>query len=81
MRSDALQKEVNGLYRNLRAEMARNNITIGDLAELLGVRYATVSDKINGKSRFYYDEAYKIKRCFFPGRDLEYLFDTEKCTA
>lgn len=64
------------LYKNLRAEMARNDVTIGEMAEALGVRYATVSDKLNGKSRFYYDEASKIKRHFFPSCQLEYLFES-----
>lgn len=63
------------MYKNLRAEMTRNGVTVGDLAHLLKVRYATVSDKINGRSRFYYDEAYKIKRQFFSNCELEYLFD------
>ncbi|MFU1797498.1 XRE family transcriptional regulator [Paenibacillus azoreducens] len=64
------------MYKNLRAEMTRNDVTIGDLAHFLHVRYATVNDKINGKFRFYYDEAYKIKCHFFPDCDLEYLFDS-----
>ncbi|ANY71694.1 DNA-binding protein [Paenibacillus ihbetae] len=64
------------MYKNLRAEMTRNDVTIGDMAKVLGVRYATVNDKLNGKFRFYYDEASKIKRHFFPNCDLEYLFDS-----
>jgi len=62
-------------YNNLRAEMARNNITIKNIAELLGVRYATACDKLNGRFRFYYDEALKIKTYLFPDCKLEYLFD------
>lgn len=70
------------MYKNLRAEMKRNDVTIGDMAEALGVRYATVNDKLNGKFRFYYDEALKIKRHFFPECDIEYLFEsTNKKTA
>ena len=65
------------MYNNLRAEMARKGIKIKDLAELLGVRRSTVSDKINGKYRFYYEEASKIKKTFFPDLDLEYLFDSD----
>ncbi|WP_428993679.1 XRE family transcriptional regulator [Brevibacillus choshinensis] len=62
-------------YKNLRAEMARQTITVGELAKLLGVRYATVSDKLNGRSRFFYDEASHIRRKFFPKCSLEYLFE------
>lgn len=63
------------MYCNLRAEMARKGLTIRDLAKTLGVRYATVCDKLNGKYKFYYDEAKKIKDTHFPECDIEYLFD------
>ncbi|WP_440706227.1 XRE family transcriptional regulator [Heyndrickxia oleronia] len=61
-------------HRNLRAEMAREGITMVDIANFLNVRYATVNEKVNGKYRFYYDEALKIKNRFFPNQSLEYLF-------
>lgn len=64
-------------YKNLRAEMARNGVTIKQIAMLLGVRFATVSDKLNGRSRFFCDEAIKIKQNFFPANSIEYLFDDE----
>ncbi|RKO63229.1 helix-turn-helix domain-containing protein [Caldibacillus debilis] len=64
-------------YKNLRAEMARNGVTIRQIADLLGVRFATISDKLNGRSRFFCDEAIRIKRHFFPDCSLEYLFDDE----
>ncbi|GED33990.1 XRE family transcriptional regulator [Brevibacillus centrosporus] len=64
-------------HKNLRAEMARHNVTVGDLADSLGVRYATVSDKLNGRSRFFYDEAAHIKRKFFPKCKIEYLFEQD----
>lgn len=62
------------MFKNLRAEMARHNVTIGDIAKALDVRYATVSDKLNGKYRFYYDEALSIKEIFFKDKSIEYLF-------
>lgn len=65
------------LYKNLRAEMARNSLTRIDIAKALGVRLATVSDKMNGKSRFFFDEATQIRDCFFPHCDLEYLFEKD----
>lgn len=64
-------------YKNLRAEMARSGVTIGELAEFLGVRFATVSDKMNGRSRFFCEEAIRIKRKFFPAYSIEYLFDQD----
>ena len=64
-------------FKNLRAEMARENVTIGDIAEFLGVRFATVSDKMNGRSPFKFSEATKIRKKFFPKCSLEYLFDDQ----
>ncbi len=53
------------MYPNLRAEMARKRIMITQISSHLKLRHATVSDKINGKFRFYYDEAFEIKKTFF----------------
>lgn len=65
-------------YPNLRAEMSRIGIKQADIAELLGVRGVTVSKKMNGKSTFNIDEAFLIKKTFFPNLSLDYLFsDTE----
>jgi len=55
--------------------MARNNVSVKQLAEKLQVRPATVSDKIHGRSRFFCDEAMSIKAEFFPYCSVEYLFD------
>ena len=66
------------MYRNLEAEMARTGVTRGDIAKFLGVRYATVIDKIKGKSRFYLDEAIKIQKRFFPKCSVEYLFEQDE---
>lgn len=64
-------------YSNLRAEMARHNVEIGHLAELLNLRRGAVGNKINGRSRFFYDEAVIIKNHFFPNCELEYLFESD----
>jgi DNA-binding XRE family transcriptional regulator len=66
---------VGGLYPNLEAEMVRNGVTKADLARCLNVRYATVIDKMKGRSPFRLDEALKIKRRFFPHCDFESLFE------
>jgi predicted transcriptional regulator len=65
------------LNSNLNAEMARCGVKKTDIANLLGLRYATVIDKMSGKSRFYYDECMKIKKKFFPNHSLEYLFSSD----
>lgn len=65
------------MYRNLLAEMVRNNITKKQIAKFLGLRVATICDKMNGKYSFKLDEAFKIKTKFFPQLSIEYLFATD----
>ena len=69
------------MYKNLEAEMTRLGISRKEISKLLNVRYATVIWKLNGKSRFFYDEAIAIKKAFFPNSSVEYLFDTDQKTA
>ena len=64
-------------YPNLRAEMSRIGIKQTDIAELLGIRNVTVSKKMNGKSTFDIDEAFLIKKTFFPNLSLDYLFSDD----
>lgn len=69
---------VNVPYSNLKAEMAREGVKQIDIAKLLDVREATISEKINGKSAFDIDEAIIIKQTYFPKLPLEYLFSKDK---
>lgn len=66
------------MYRNLEAEMAREGITRKDLAETLGVRYATIIDKMKGRYSFTLDEAFIIRNKFFPHLSFEYLFERDE---
>lgn len=63
------------IYPNLRAEMAREKITIQEIATELNRRRETVSEKLSGKKRLYLREAFAIQRIFFPDLSLEYLFE------
>lgn len=65
------------MYSRLAEAMKKKNVTTTQIANLLGCRIATVSDKINGvvECGFYFDEAVKIKKVFFPEYDIEYLFE------
>lgn len=65
------------MFPNLEAEMARKKIKKGDLQKVLGVRYATVVDKTNGKTKFTLEEAFEIQRALFPEYPIEYLFSKE----
>lgn len=66
------------MYRNLLAEMARYNVSRKDIADALGVRYATIVEKINKKYDFTYSEALAIKNTFFKDCNLEYLFENRE---
>lgn len=68
------------MFRNLKAEMVRTGITKKDIAKLLGLRYGTVIDKLNGKYPFKLDEAIKIRQVFFQSLTFEYLFMPDKET-
>lgn len=65
------------MFKNLEAEMVRKSITRKDIADLINVSYNTVSNKLNGNNRFFFDEAYKIKKKYFPEHSIEYLFGGE----
>ena len=56
-------------------------IAIVDIADFLGVRAQTVSDKINGVYDFKFGEAVKVQREFFPEYDIVHLFSGEDKTA
>jgi len=62
------------MYKNLEAELARNDISRADVAKALGVALATASEKLNKKGRMKLDEAFTIKNTFFPDLSLNYLF-------
>ena len=64
----------NIMFSNLRAEMARYNITIQDIAKALNRTRETISNKLSGKSTLNLDEAFKINDTFFPQYDLRTLF-------
>lgn len=48
-------------YSNLKAEMARKDITIESMAQMLGIHRNSVANKLNGASSFSIEEAMKIR--------------------
>lgn len=64
-------------YKNLKAEMARADISNEQVSEFLGIHRNSLYKKLNG-GKFYTDEAFKIRNKFFPKLDLSYLFKREK---
>lgn len=64
-------------YLNLKGEMAKRNVSIENIAELLGIHRNSVANKVSGKSRFSVDEAFSIQKTFFPDMEVQNLFATE----
>lgn len=63
---------------NLRAEMARRNITSSDISRVVRKTDRSVRDKIKGKRDFTLTECTAIRDTFFPNLSLEYLFSKPK---
>ena len=66
------------MYSNVKAELARRNLTIVDLSNMTGIRYQTLVDKINGKFPMTLDEAKKIKEALGVDIPMEELFKRAK---
>lgn len=65
------------MYANVKAEMARKNMTIVDLSNATGIRYQTLADKIRGDSILTVDEALKIKQAIGVDMPIEELFSDQ----
>jgi len=61
-------------FPTLRAEMARQNLTISDLAECLGIARDTMSRKLSGKQFIRLDESVKLQEVYFKEIELGKLF-------
>ncbi|EHR0218378.1 XRE family transcriptional regulator [Clostridium perfringens] len=64
----------NIMFSNLRAEMARKQITIKKIAELLEINRDTAGRKLSGKAPLYLSEALIINKELFPNKNVTYLF-------
>ena len=69
-----MNRKKDGVFPNLRAEMARKNVSITDLANALDVRIATVSVKLK-TGKFTLKEAKIIKHYLNVDMSLEELFE------
>lgn len=65
-------------FDNLRAEMARKNICIQDIAKICGYNRDTLARKLSKKSPINLDEAFDIQSKVFPDMDVRYLFDSSR---
>ena len=65
------------MYPNLRAELARKDLSIPQLAELTGIKTTTLYDKYNGRSAFSLDEAVLIRDSLCLEMSIDDLFRKE----
>ena len=59
--------------RNLRAEMARNGISMNQVEKAAGLSTPSIYSRFKGKTDFKVGEIVKIRDTFFPNCTLEYL--------
>lgn len=62
------------MYENLRIALFKANVSNRTLANELKLHENTVLNKLSGKTDFTVEEAFKIKKKFFPTESLEEIF-------
>ncbi len=68
------------MYTNLITAMKERGITFAQIGSLLGYRYQTVSENIQGNTEkgICVNDAMKIWKVFFPERNFMWLFCREQ---
>lgn len=61
-------------YPNLKAELARKDITFETISKLLNIHRNSVANKVKGKSSFSIEESIEIQKELFPEMSIDYLF-------
>ncbi|MBA4700766.1 MAG: transcriptional regulator [Ruminococcus sp.] len=64
------------MYRVLRGEMVKADISIRDLAFKVGITERGLRNKINGTTSFTWNEVLEIRKIVSPSMPLEELFKT-----
>lgn len=59
------------MYRNLKAELVRHNISNAEIAKRLGITPGTASLKINGKATITLKEAFLIQNLIYEKSDIK----------
>ncbi len=65
-------------YKRLVAEMFVKGITKDDLGKLLGKSRSSIENRLNGKTKFLFDETTLIKKTYFKEYPLHYLFSCDE---
>ena len=63
------------MFKNLKAEMIIQGVTIQDIATALGIQVDSARLKINGKVGIAISDCKKIAQLFTEKKSVDYLFD------
>lgn len=63
------------MYKNLRAEMIRQDVSAKDISEILGIKFKTAQKKVNGQINFSLKDCKLIASLFKENNDINYLFE------
>lgn len=68
------------MFENLKAEMARKDLTIMDLSKdtELNLSYETLRNKFSGKTEWNKREMFLLKKNYFQDKTIEYLFEQKQ---
>lgn len=65
------------MFKNLKAEMIRQDVTAKQIAETLDIKLDTARLKINGKIPVSIVDCFKIAALFKENNDISYLFQKD----
>lgn len=63
------------MYENLELLIFQHKISKYEIADKLGITYNTLLGKLSGKQPLKLDEAFTIKRLYFPDKPVEFIFN------
>lgn len=66
------------MYPNLRAEMAREKVSMAQIASVANKTEDAIRKNVRGIGSFSVDEVFKIRDGLFPNCTIEYLFKKEE---
>lgn len=66
------------MLTNLEKVRKEKGVSLVDMADLLGVKYQTIREKIDGNYDFKFGEALNIQETFFPEYEIKFLFTPDK---
>ncbi|MBY0756946.1 helix-turn-helix domain-containing protein [Clostridium sardiniense] len=65
------------MFKNLKAEMVRYDISVSQIAETLNVSERTAKNYINGTTKISWLDVLKIQKVLFPEQRVAYLFEID----